>query len=222
LVVSCLDPWKRPGIASTSGTKLFPKAAWLPTFGGAFALGLVEVTLAVVTTILVYLALWGTRWGLEPKAIGKNIRSAFLMGVPTERRMLSAFVLCGALVGFAGAGYSLSVKLGWSYHHTYGLGWIALAIVIFGGWDPLRAALGAYLFGALGSLGSILQGIVPAVPTQIFQAAPFALMIVVLLLVSSQGLERFLALFPPPIRRRLSGALRVAPPAALGTAFEQE
>ncbi len=47
-------------------------------------------------------------------------------------------------------------------------------------------------------------------------------MILALLLVSSKGMERFLALFPPPVRRLLSGALRVAPPGALGTVFEQE
>ena len=59
-------------------------------------------------------------------------------------------------------------------------------------------------------------------PTQVLQAAPFALMILALLLVSSKGVERFLGLFPPPVRRMLAGALRVAPPAALGTRFEQD
>lgn len=48
----------------------------------------------------------------------------------------------GSLVGVAGAAYSLDVKLGWSYHYTSGLGWIALAIVIFGGWHPYRVAFG--------------------------------------------------------------------------------
>ena len=67
----------------------------------------------------------------------------------------------GALVGAAGAAYSLNVKLGWSHRHTAGMGWIALAIVIFAGWHPVAVALGAYLFGALKSLGSLLQPMLP-------------------------------------------------------------
>jgi simple sugar transport system permease protein len=114
------------------------------------------------------------------------------------------------------------MKLGWSYNHTLGIGWIALAIVIFGGWSPLRAAVGAYLFGALQSLGSLSQGILPGVPTQVFQAAPFAMMIVVLVLVRSEGLESALSRLPGRSGAALANILRVTPPGALGTRFEQE
>jgi simple sugar transport system permease protein len=131
-------------------------------------------------------------------------------------------VLGGALVGAAGAAYSLSVKLGWSHRHTAGNGWIALAIVIFGGWHPMRVAFGAYLFGGLKSLGSILQRVIPGVPTQVFQAAPFALMILALLLVSSEALDRALAYLPPRVQRVLAAALRGSPPSALGTTFVKE
>jgi ABC-type uncharacterized transport system permease subunit len=166
-----LDPWKRPGIASTSGTELFPKAAWLPTFG-TLALGPVEVTLAVVTTVLVYLALRGTRWGLELKAIGKNIRSAFLMGVPTEQRMLSAFMFCGALAGFAGATQSIGV-----YHRltpaiSSGYGYLAILVVMLASYRALWIAPVAFFFAAANkgslqlplqmqldsALGGVLQG----------------------------------------------------------------
>ena len=100
------------------------------------------------------------------------------------------------------------------------MGWIALAIVIFGGWHPARVALGAFLFGAFKSLGSILQPVYPNVPTQIFQAAPFALMIVALLLVSSNIEERLPAYVPARLRRAIGSLLRGAPPAALGQRFE--
>mgnify|MGYP000113783544 CR=1 FL=1 len=62
---------------------------------------------------------------------------------------MGAAVVGGAVVGLAGAAFSLDVKLGWRDGLTENFGWIALAIVIFGGWNPVRAALGCYLFGGL-------------------------------------------------------------------------
>ena len=67
------------------------------------------------------------------------------------------------LVGIAGATYSLSIKIGWSEGATRGFGWIALAIVIFGGWSPIRGAFGAILFGATKALATILQRNFPEV-----------------------------------------------------------
>jgi len=175
--------------------------------------------------LVIGLAWWWmfrTRPGLVLQGVGERPAAAFARGADVRRLRYLYTVLGGALVGAAGAAYSLSVKLGWSYHHTYGIGWIALAIVIFGGWHPVRAAMGAYLFGTLNTLGSLLQGVIPGLPTQVFQATPFALMILVLLLVTSGALERALALFPTGAQRTLRRALRVSAPAALGTTFEQE
>ena len=67
----------------------------------------------------------------------------------------AATLVGGALVGIGGAAYSLDFKAGWSHRHTAGYGWIALAIVICGGFHPVRAALGAYLCGVLSSLASL-------------------------------------------------------------------
>jgi simple sugar transport system permease protein len=128
----------------------------------------------------------------------------------------------GALVGLAGASYSLSIKLGWSHRHTAGNGWIALAIVIFGGWHPLRVAFGAYLFESLKSLSSIFQRVAPGIPSQFFNGAPFALMIVALLLVSSGWLDRLLIHLPVRIRRFIHDALLGAPPASLGRVFTRD
>lgn len=167
-----LDPWKRPGIASTSGTELFRKTAWLPTFGGTLALGPVELVLAVVAMLAVYLALRGTRWGLELKAIGKNIRSAYLMGIPTERRLLSAFVICGVLAGLAGTTQSVGV-----YHRllpsiSSGYGYLAILVAMLAGYKAAWIAPVAFFFAAANkgslqlplqmqldsALGGVLQG----------------------------------------------------------------
>jgi ABC-type uncharacterized transport system permease subunit len=166
--------------------------------------------------------MFSTQSGLRLQGIGERPQAAFARGINVNRMRYAYTILGGALVGAGGAAYSLSVKLGWSHRHTAGNGWIALAIVIFGGWHPLRVAFGAYLFGALKSLGSILQRVVPGVPTQVFQTAPFALMIIALLLVTSEALDRVTAHLPPRIRRAVTNALRGSPPESLGTVFSRE
>src|SRR4030043_436898 len=98
-----LGPWKRPGIGSTSGTEPFPPSLWLPSFKG-FQVSPIEVLLGLMAMALVGWALRGTHFGLQLKAIGKNLRAAFLKGIPVQQHMLSAFGLCGALAGLAGWG----------------------------------------------------------------------------------------------------------------------
>ncbi|MFP3896596.1 MAG: ABC transporter permease [Anaerolineales bacterium] len=197
-----------------------PGLVRLPLLGPALFDQDIIVYLSYLTIVLSWLWVFRTRAGLRLRGVGEQPASAFARGVDVHRTRYVYSLVGGALVGLAGSAYSLSVKLGWSHGHTTGLGWIALAIVIFGGWSPLRVAFGAYLFGALKSLGSILQPVFPRVPTQVFQAAPFALMIVALLLVSG-NLSRLLLYLPPSMRPLLAPLLRGAPPAALGQPFEQ-
>src|SRR5438105_14769080 len=134
--------------------------------------------LSFVVVAAAWFFMFKTQQGLMLQGVGERPAAAFARGANVQRLRYAYTLLGGALVGFGGAAFSLSVKLGWSYHHTQGFGWIALAIVIFGGWHPVRGAFGAYLFGALQTLGSQLQSTFTSVPIQIFQVAPFALMIV--------------------------------------------
>jgi simple sugar transport system permease protein len=94
-------------------------------------------------------------------------------------------VIGGLLVGLAGATFSLATKPGWGRPQgAEGTGWIALALVIFGGWHPVKAAAGAYLFSLLQVLGIYFQEWLPAIPSQVFQVAPFPLMIFTLVIMS--------------------------------------
>jgi len=108
------------------------------------------------------------------------------------------------------------------------LGWIALSITIFGSWNPIRAMFGAYLFALLQWLGLVLQPMLPGVPSQVLQVAPFPLMILTLLFVNignAEWVERTLAGLPESTRRTIAKilrALRATPPAALGVPFEAE
>ena len=104
-----IGPWKLPGIASTSGTPLFRRSAWLPTFPGGLSVGPVEIAVTIVSLVIVYFALRGTLWGLKLKAIGKNVRSAFWIGIPTNLHMLGAFALCGVFAGMAGTVQAIGV-----------------------------------------------------------------------------------------------------------------
>jgi len=194
----------------------------IPILGPIFFNHNVLTYVGFLLILMAWLWMFKTRPGLEMQAVGERPEAAFARGMEVNRLRYAYVLIGGSLVGVAGANYSLSVKLGWSYQHTLGIGWIALAIVIFGGWNPLRVALGTYLFGALQSMGSLLQGVLPGVPTHVFQVAPFALMIVVLVFVSSEGLERLVELLPGPLGRSLAGFLRVTPPSGLGKLFERE
>lgn len=176
---------------------------------------------------LVWWFLYRTRPGLTLRALGERPAAAYARGVPVTRMRYLYTVLGGALVGLAGAAYSLDLKQGWSYRHIFGTGWIALAIVIFGGWRPWRVALGCYLFAALEILATRSQSALPGLPTQVFQVAPFVLMILVLALVnlaSGPAATRRVAGLPPGLRRpveALIGRIAAPAPAALGQPFER-
>ncbi len=191
----------------------------IPLLGPIFFSQNVVVYLSLLLIPACWAWVFASRPGLALRGVGERPQAAFARGVNVNLLRYVYTVVGGALVGFGGAAYSLSIKLGWSHRHTAGVGWIALAIVIFGGWDPARAALGVYLFGALKAIATLLQGKLSGLPPQVFSVAPFALMILVLSLVSSGLPERLTALLPTRLRASLLNAIRSEPPAALGQSF---
>jgi len=190
-----------------------------------------------VMTYLSFLVIFGawifvfhTRPGLMLRGIGERPAAAYVRGANVNRLRYFYTILGGAIAGLAGPVYSLSVKAGWkgTISGLDGIGWIVLAITIFGGWKPLRAAFGAYLFAFLQWFGLFLQPALPGIPAQVLQVAPFPLMILTLLLVNfgdADWVARTLSHLPEPARRplaRLLRALHATPPASLGTPFEPE
>ena len=186
--------------------------------------------LSFILIIIAWIWIFKTYAGLMLQGVGERPAAAFVRGANVNRLRYLYTILGGALVGLAGPTYSLSVKAGWkgSISGLDGIGWIALAITIFGGWNPLRAAFGAYLFTLLQWLGLILQSRLPDIPSQILQVAPFPLMILTLLLVNignTEWVNRMLASLPESVRRivaRILRSLRASSPASLGVPFEQE
>ena len=174
--------------------------------------------------LVAFTAFWmfRTQPGLRLRSVGERPEAAFARGVGVNRQRYLYTIIGGALVGFAGAAYSLDVKIGWSDGHIRGLGWIALAIVIFGGWSPIRAAFGAMLFGATKALVTYLQRMFPEVSVVAFNAIPWVLMITVLLLVGSNFSERIILMAPERLQRPLRRVLKISPPKALGATFVEE
>jgi general nucleoside transport system permease protein len=194
----------------------------IPLIGQLFFQSDLLVYLSYAAIAFIWIYFYQTRAGLMLRAIGEQPNAAFARGTNVVLMRYIYTLIGGALMGIAGAAFSLNFKAGWSQLHTAGYGWVALAIVIFGGWNPLRVAISCYLFGILQSLAGVAQSTIPDVPTQVFTVAPFLLMILLLVLTSSQFVERVLKALPSPIDRAASELIRSTPPAALGKVFEQD
>jgi simple sugar transport system permease protein len=149
-----------------------------------------------------WVLLYRTRLGLKVRAVGENPRSAAAMGISVVAVRYSCMVAGGLAAGLEGAYLSLAYTQMWVDNMTAGRGWIALAMVIFGTWDPVRAALGAYLFGGVQALQLRLQAIGIAMPTYLLMMAPYGFTVLALIMASGCRAQR-----------------RLGPPAALGTTY---
>lgn len=128
--------------------------------------------------------LFHTRQGLKLRAIGDNPHSAHALGIKVIRYRYLAVMFGGACAGLAGAHLSLVYTPQWTENMTAGRGWIALALVVFSSWRPMRVLAGAYLFGAV-SIGQLhAQALGIAIPSQFLSAMPYVATIVVLVLIS--------------------------------------
>ncbi|PIE70500.1 MAG: ABC transporter permease [Deltaproteobacteria bacterium] len=196
----------------------------IPVIGPIFFNHNLPVYLSLVSIVLVWWFMYKTPWGLNLRAVGENPRAAFARGINPRRTQLCYAILGGMLVGIAGAAFSLCAKAGWGRPQgAEGTGWIALALVIFGGWHPLKTALGAYLFALLQVLGIYFQGWFSSIPAQVFQVAPFPLMIFTLLIISLSQKEAVRVWAEDkPVARRILEKFSSASPTALGKPYQRD
>jgi simple sugar transport system permease protein len=137
----------------------------LPVVGPALFENTPLEYLAIVLVPAVSYLLFRTNLGLELTAVGDDPEAADTMGVSVFRMRYLAVIVGGAFAGAGGAYLSLAAPGGWSTGMTAGMGWIAIALVIFAQWRPWRALLGAFLFGGIDVLVLRLQGYDPALGT---------------------------------------------------------
>jgi general nucleoside transport system permease protein len=140
--------------------------------------------LSIALVIGIHWFLFKSRTGLKMRAIGDNHASAHALGINVIRTRYLAVMFGGACAGLAGAQLSLVYTPQWVENMAAGRGWIALALVVFASWRPLRVLAGGYLFGAV-SIGQLhAQAFGIGIPSQVLSALPYAATIVVLIIIS--------------------------------------
>jgi simple sugar transport system permease protein len=155
--------------------------------------------------LLAMLYLGRTRPGLNVRAVGESPAAADTMGINVAAYRYAHTLVGGALAGVGGAAFSLAITPQWVDGLTQGAGWIAIALVIFAFWRPGLTLVGAYFFGAFSGLPFTLQARGVTVAPELFQALPYVMTILVLVLVSSAGARR-----------------RIGAPSALGMPYVRE
>jgi len=200
-----------------------PELRSLPVIGEAFFANTPIDYLAMVLVPVVWYFLFRTNLGLEITAVGEDPETADTMGVPVFRLRYLCVLLGGAFAGAAGAHLSLAYSKLWVTGMVAGRGWIAIALVIFANWRPVRALLGAYFFGGLDALALRSQGLDIAVGAgfplaetvngvlgfithpQIIGMFPYVATILVLVYITQEALEQ-----------------RIGAPSALLSAYSRE
>lgn len=141
--------------------------------------------LAVASALAMHRYLRKSRLGLNLRAVGENPAAADAMGVEVSKYKYAHILLGGGLCGLGGVYISLVTCLGnWQPNIVGGQGWIALALVIFASWKPLRAIFGSLVFGALSVLRLYIPKDVIDIPGAIFSMLPFVVTCIVLVVSS--------------------------------------
>jgi ABC-type uncharacterized transport system permease subunit len=172
----------QPGIKL--GTLYIPGLTDLPFVGKLFFGQDPIFYLSIALTFGVAWFLFRTRAGLTLRSVGDNHGSAHALGINVIGIRYLAVMFGGACAGLAGGFLSLVYTPQWIENMTAGRGWIALALVVFASWRPLRVLAGAYLFGAV-SIGQLhAQALGIGIPSQLLSSLPYLATIVVLVLIS--------------------------------------
>lgn len=134
--------------------------------------------LALLAVPAASVLLYRTRWGLNLRTVGENPRAASTAGVGVAAMRIQALLLSGALMGVAGAYLSLAQFNAFTFGVVSGRGWVCIALVVFGHWQPWRSAAAALLFAALETLQLRLQASnLLHLPYEVLLMAPFLLTI---------------------------------------------
>jgi simple sugar transport system permease protein len=154
-----------------------PGLSEIPILGPVLFRQTVIVYIMYIAVFLVWFGLFKTRWGLRVRAVGEHPQAADTVGINVNRTRFWNVSLAGAIVGIGGAYYTLDVVGQFGKEMTNGAGFIALAAVIFGRWDPIRATLAGLLFGFATNLQSVLGIIGSPVPSDFMLMLPYVVTI---------------------------------------------
>ena len=154
-----------------------PVLSQIPIIGPVLFQQTVISYIMYVTVALVYFGLFHTKWGLRLRSSGEHPQAADTVGINVNRTRFWNVSLAGAIAGMGGAYYTLVVVGAFNKEMTNGAGFIALAAVIFGRWDPIRATMAALLFGFATNLQNVLGVIGSPVPSEFMLMLPYVVTI---------------------------------------------
>ena len=157
---------------------LIPVLGQIPVLGPVLFNQTLIVYLMYVAVAVVYFALFKTRWGLRVRAVGEYPKAADTVGINVFRTRYVSVIIGGALAGLGGSFFTLGQVGAFGKEMTNGAGYIALAALIFGRWNPIYAAFAALLFGFAENLQYGLAIIGSSVPSEFLLMLPYALTVV--------------------------------------------
>ncbi|WP_110588449.1 ABC transporter permease [Microbacterium suaedae] len=171
-----------PNASTLNSPELFPEIpipllSEIPILGPVLFRQTVIVYLMYVVVFIVWFGLYRTRWGLRLRAVGEHPQAADTVGIKVRATRYGNVMLAGAIAGMGGAFYTLVSNPQFGREMTAGAGFIALAALIFGKWDPIRATLAALLFGFATNLQGVLSVIGSPVPSQFMLMLPYVVTI---------------------------------------------
>ena len=171
-----------PNAATLNSPPRFPRVpipllGEIPLVGPVLFRQTMVVYLLYIAVALVTFALYRTRWGLRVRAVGEHPKAADTVGIKVNLTRYRTILLAGAIAGMGGAFYTLVSVPQFNREMTGGAGYIALAAVIFGKWDPIRATLAALLFGFASNLQGVLAVLGSPVPSQFMLMLPYVITI---------------------------------------------
>jgi simple sugar transport system permease protein len=154
-----------------------PGLSAIPVIGPVLFDQSIIVYLMYIAVAAVYVGLFHTRWGLRLRSVGEHPQAADTVGINVSGTRFWNVSLAGAIVGLGGAYFTLGSVGSFSQDMTGGQGYIALAAVIFGRWDPIRATFAALLFGFASNLQYTLAAVGSPVPSEFLLMLPYVVTI---------------------------------------------
>jgi len=143
--------------------------------------------IVILLALILYWLMEYTKFGLHVKAVGDNPKAADTLGVNVFRVRYIALYIAASTAGMAGAWLSTAHSNMFLPNMSMGRGWIAIALVSFGMWNPIKVILGSLFFGSLDALGSVAQTYGRNIPYQLFQSIPFIVTILVLIPIARRA-----------------------------------
>jgi ABC-type uncharacterized transport system permease subunit len=158
-----------------------PGTAGLPLLYSSLFKFDILILLVVPVAIFVWWLLYRTRWGLSVRAVGENADTAYASGRDPRRIRYQALFVGGMLAGLGAAHLAIVYTMNWTEGMTAGRGFIAVALVIFSKWHPVRAIVGALVFSGAVAFQLLLQSSGLQVSTFLLNTIPYILTLVVLI-----------------------------------------